>query len=301
MENIAIKISEDFQDIYYVEGKEKGRYPYSNSFLVGDYIVDTGISPNRINELKKRYRITNVLLSHWHEDHISGNRFFKNSRFWSHPTDKPVVEDISKMTDHFEMHDPASNDFYGEVMRMLNCQNTKVDSVFMDNDEFTIDGGYQLQVIHTPGHSAGHSCFREKNSKIIFLADIDLSDFGPWYGALDSSVEAFENSILKLIDDRFDHAFTSHTNVIEGSKNIKSKLQDYLSKIYERDDTILSGLSERSSKNVSDFSGQSIIYKTYSKAKIYEIFAEEIMIQYHLNKLLKMNKIVQDKNGYVLS
>ncbi|MBN1802726.1 MAG: MBL fold metallo-hydrolase [Candidatus Lokiarchaeota archaeon] len=300
MKNIAVKISEDFQNIYYIEGKKNGRYPYSNSFLVGDYIVDTGISPERINELKKRVKITNVLLSHWHEDHISGNQFFKNARFSCHPADKSVVEDISKMTNHFEMHNPTSEDFYGEVMRMLNCQNTKVNSTFSDNDIFYINDELHLQVIHTPGHTAGHCCFLEQNSRIVFLADIDLTKFGPWYGALDSSVVDFENSILKLINMPFDYAFTSHGSLIEGNDHIKTMLEAYLSIIYERDDTILSNLSERIPTNPKQMSGKNIIYKTYSISKIYEIFAEEIMLQYHLDKFLGENKVIQEGDGYIL-
>jgi glyoxylase-like metal-dependent hydrolase (beta-lactamase superfamily II) len=64
---------------------------------------------------------------------------------------------------------------------LLKVENAKVNSTFEDNEIIDIGEDYKMKVIHTPGHSAGHCCFYELNSKIAFLADIDFSSFGPWY------------------------------------------------------------------------------------------------------------------------
>ncbi|MHA1432095.1 MAG: MBL fold metallo-hydrolase [Candidatus Freyarchaeota archaeon] len=71
-------------------------------------------------------------------------------------------------------------------------------------------GDTKLQVLHTPGHSRGHCCFLLPEEKIVFLSDIDLTSFGPWYGALDSNVDDFIDSIEKLKRMSFEIAVTSH-------------------------------------------------------------------------------------------
>ena len=46
-------LSDEFENIYYIEGERRGGYPYSNSLLIGDYLIDTGISSGRIRKLNR--------------------------------------------------------------------------------------------------------------------------------------------------------------------------------------------------------------------------------------------------------
>ncbi|MFX1236339.1 MAG: MBL fold metallo-hydrolase [Promethearchaeota archaeon] len=296
MNDIARVFSEEYDGIFFIEGKNQGKYPYSNSLLVGDYLFDTGISEEKIQKLKKNVSINNVVLSHWHEDHISGNKNFNKAKFYCHREDKHIIEDISRMDLFYGVIDSI----YDDIMNMLDLRNRRIDYIFEGNDELIANNEIKLKVIHAPGHSAGHCCFYETNSKVIFLADIDLSSFGPWYGAMDSSVIEFERSIKRLKKLNLKFAFTSHSGVIDGIKTIRKKLERCLSIIYERDDVILSYLSEKKPKTAFDLEHKNITYKTYSYFKNYELVAERIMIQYHLDKLLEENILEQEGNGYVL-
>lgn len=300
MKNLIEALSEDFKDIFFVKGERGGRYPFSHSLLINDYLIDTGISDRKIIKLKKNHAVNNVLLSHWHEDHIAGNNELENSKFFCHPKDKFIIEDITKMDEFYGVIDTPSENEFNEAFEMLNMSNTKINEIFEDGSIFEIDDGKRLKVIHSPGHSAGHCCFYELNSKIAFLADIDLTSFGPWYAGMDSSVIDFEASIKKMIDLDIDIAVTSHKGLFNGKKLIQDKLKDYLSKIYERDELILEQLSEKTPRNAEDLSNKNIIYKFYSMFEKYEIIAEKIMFQYHFDKFLEKNIIEQKDNGYVL-
>jgi len=286
--------------IFFVMGERSGRYPYSHSLLINDYLIDTGISDRRIKKLKRTYDVKNVLLTHWHKDHISGNNMLENAKFYCHPKDKFLIEDISKMNEYYGMIDTPSENDFDEAFEMLNMSNTKIDGEFEDGTIFNLDDGKKLSVIHSPGHSAGHCCFIELNSRIAFLADIDLTSFGPYYAGLDSSVMEFEDSIKKIIDLDIDIAVTSHKGLFTGKKLVREKLNDFLSHIYERDELILEQLSETIPRNVEDLSHKNIIYKFYSNYENYEIVAEKIMFQYHFDKFLKNNIIEPKDNGYVL-
>ena len=137
------------------------------------------------------------------------------------------------------------------------------------------------------------------NSKIAFLADIDLTNF-VFYAGIDSNLSDFEESLNKLNEFDIRTAVTGHRGIIEGEKVIKEELSKYKSIIYQRDERILSYFSETNPKKIIDFKRKNIIYKNYSQFKEYEIIAEMIMIQKHFDKLIKNRKIKQKGNGYVL-
>ena len=294
------RLSEEFKEIYFVQGQMNGRYPYSHSLLIGDYLIDTGISSKRVRSLRKKYTINNVLLSHWHEDHISGNRLLKNARFLSHTKDKPLIEDVTKLSINYAIINTPAEELFQPFMDISGLQNTKIDKTIEDNEIIDIGENLKLKIIHAPGHTAGHCCFYELNTKIAFLADIDLSRF-PFYGCIDSNLIDFEESIEKLKNLDIEIAISGHKGIYRGVRQIKNELDAYLSRIRERDEKILSNFSENNSIKIEDLLKKNIIYKHYSKIeKEYEFIAEKIMIQKHFQKFLK-NKLIMPKNGgYIL-
>ena len=70
------------------------------------------------------------------------------------------------------------------------------------SDLVTVDGGDTVGVgrmtvtfIHTPGHTRGHSALFVEPDGVLYLGDIDLSSFGPYYGDAWSDPEDFERSL----------------------------------------------------------------------------------------------------------
>jgi len=300
MSDFIESIASKSDNIFFIKGENDGRYPYSHSLLINDYLIDTGVSDRRLKKLKSKYNVNHVLLSHWHEDHIAGNNVLDSAKFYCHPKDRHIIEDITKMEKYYGTTEISTENLYDDLMEMLNISNTKIDGLFEDNEILDLTNGSHLKVIHTPGHSAGHCCFLELNSDLAFLADLDLTSFGPWYAGIDSSVIEFEESIKKLIDMDIDIAVTSHKGLFTGKALIKEKLHEYLSKIYERDQLILEQLSEKTPRNAEDLANKNIIYKFYTMFKNYEILAEKIMFRFHFDKFLKNNIIEPKDNGYVL-
>lgn len=302
MTDLVHPISEEYKDICFIEGQNKGRYPYSHSLLIKDWIIDTGISSGFMRKLLREVPINNVLLSHWHEDHINGNRFLPNAKYFCHIEDQPVIEDVKKMYEYYSITQiPEQIELFDTILAGLRLENIKVEKNIDDNDIIQIGDLYKLNVIHTPGHTKGHCCFYEENSKIAFLADIDLSGLGPWYGAIDSSVMDFEESIEKIEKLDIEVAVSSHLGVVSGSSTIKKKLEEYKSIIYKRDERILEYFSETKPINPHDLVEKNIVYKNYeNEYKVYLLLAEKVMIQKHFDKFLKKNIIQQEGRGYIL-
>jgi len=297
MDDFIQPLSEDFPDIFFIKGKNNAKYPYSNSLLIGDHLIDTGISPNHLRKLKKIFPINHVLFTHWHEDHISGNYLLKDAKFYCHS--KLPIENVEKMIPLYNVRNTPIEDELKSLIKLLRMQNIKIDALIEDNDVFDIGDQLELKVLFTSGHTAGHCAFYELNSKIAFLGDIDLTRH-PYYGNLDASLIEFEESLAKIKSLDINIVVTGHRGIIEGKKKINEEIEKYKMILLERGDRILTFFSESSRPiKLSEFKKSNIIYRKYSAFKDFEIIAELLMIEKHLEKFLKNGIISKTNKGYV--
>lgn len=251
--------------VHVIEGPGKGKYPYSNSVLIGkSLIIDTGAG-----DALKNLRVEWVINSHWHEDHIALNRIGK--RVAAHVLDAKAIESYEEFRERYGLGDL--------VNIFINFEFGKVDRVFEDGEEFEFDG-VKVEVLHTPGHSAGHCCF-VINDRTIFLGDIDLTSFGPWYGCRDCHVGDFVKSIervMKVVRERdISVAIPSHGGVIFGKSEILGRLAEYLGIIYERDEKIRELISSG-----EDPVGRGIIYRKIPEPREVYLNFERVMVEKHI-------------------
>ena len=301
MDDFIQPLSEDFPDIFFIKGKNNARYPYSNSLLIGDHLIDTGISPNHLRKLKRTFPINHVLFTHWHEDHISGNYLLNNVKFYCHSKDVLPIENVEKMIPLYNVRNTPVEDELISLIKLLRMQNIKIDSLIEDNDIFDIGEQLKLKVLFTPGHTAGHCAFYELNSKIAFLGDIDLTRH-PYYGNLDASLIEFEESIAKIKSLDINIVVTGHRGIIEGKNKINEEIEKYKSILQGRDERILAFFSERSRAiKLNDFKNRNIIYRKYTAFKDFEVIAELLMIKKHIEKFQNADVIMEEKKGYLLS
>ncbi|MFX1573187.1 MAG: MBL fold metallo-hydrolase [Promethearchaeota archaeon] len=299
MNNFVQPLSDEFKSIFFIEGEQNARYPYSHSFLIENYLIDTGISNKRIEKLKRLFPINYVLLSHWHEDHISGNNLLKDAEFYCHKDDRPAIEDIEKMFPYYYVNNTPVEDEFRMLLEFIGVKNTSIDKTFEDNDIINIGEHLKLKIIYTPGHTAGHCSFYEIESKIAFFGDIDLTKF-PYYANLDSNLIDLENSIEKLKNYDINIAITGHRALIEGSHYIKEELDKYKSVILKRDERILENFSEKTSIQPIDLKKKNLIYKKYNYEN-FEVISELVMIKKHFDKFVANGLIEPEENGFVLS
>jgi len=221
LDDFIQSLSDD--SIYFIKGDKNARYPNSNSLLIGDHLIDTGVSGKVLRKVKKQFEINHVILSHWHEDHIHGNYLLPNARYYSHVNDKHIIEDINKMIPYYKVDGMSIGEDLKNLFIYMKIQNTLIDKTIEEGDIFKISEDIHLQVLFTPGHTAGHCAFYEPRSKIGFFGDIDLSKL-PYYGNIDADLAEFENSIDRLLKMEFDIVVTGHKGPIMGRQTIKEEL-----------------------------------------------------------------------------
>jgi len=297
LDDFIQSLSDD--SIYFIKGDKNARYPNSNSFLIGDHLIDTGVSGKILRKVKKHFEINHVILSHWHEDHLHGNYLFPNARFYSHMKDKPIIEDVNKMISYYMVDGKSIGEDLKNLFKYMKIQNTSIDKTIDEGDIFKISDDLRLQVLFTPGHTAGHCAFYELRSKIGFFGDIDLSKL-PYYGNTDADLANFENSISRLLKMEFDIVVTGHKGPIMGSQVIKEELEKFRAIILQRDERILACFDENSPIAIETLKKKNLIYKKYYYEE-FEIIAELIMIRKHIDKFLLQGLIEKKNNGYILS
>ena len=248
-----------------IKGPNSGRYPHSNSLLIGNScLIDTGAG-----EILRNLKVEWILNTHWHEDHISGNKVGK--RVAAHFLDAEAIENYEEFRKRYGLGDL--------VNIFINFEFGKVDRLLENGEELEFEG-IKVEVLHTPGHSAGHCCFIV-NDDTLFLGDIDLTSFGPWYGCLDCDVGEFLNSIekvKKLVESlEIKIAVPSHGEIVYSTPEIVRRLEEYKNKIYERDRKIWNYLSRGESPI-----GQGIFYKRILEPREVFLHFEKIMVEKHL-------------------
>lgn len=264
MEN-SLKLDEGIVLLF---GNSYGKYPSANCLLISDnFLIDGGAEDAWTLEPEI------VLNSHWHEDHISMNSVAK--KVYAHELDASAIESYEEFERRYGM---------GEIAKLFLFYYPKIG--FRKVNELIADGDIlkirekEIEVIHTPGHSAGHCCFLI-DGEILYLGDIDLTVFGPWYGCLDCDVQEFLESIDKLLKlaEEVKLAISSHGKPVGGDK-LKEELLKYREKIFDRERKILEALNSG-----LDPVGRGIIYRKFPEpAEVYRNF-ERIMVEMHLKRL----------------
>ena len=98
----------------------------------------------------------------------------------------------------------------------------------------------------------------------------------------------------------FDIVITGHKGPIMGSQAIKEELQKFRNILYQRDERILAQFNECTPKQIEALKDKNLIYKKYYFEE-FEIIAELLMIQKHVDKFVMQEILIPKENGYILS
>jgi glyoxylase-like metal-dependent hydrolase (beta-lactamase superfamily II) len=281
-------------EIVFIRGENKGRFPNAHCIFVDDdvpTIIDPASQPDELESLDREKGIRLVINSHYHVDHIRYNRLFPHAEFVAHEADVPAIESLEENARLVGIADKPWAPFWKQVMREVwGYSETEVDRPVADGDEMSL-GRNTVRFIHTPGHTPGHMCVEFVEQSEVYLADIDLTRFGPWYGNSSSSIDDFLASIerLKSIDART--WYTAHGDgMIQG--DIRGRLNDYASVVTERESRLLDFLEEP--RTMQEMVDRAIVLgKPWEPREMFDFF-EGTMIEKHLARLERAGLVEQE-------
>jgi len=280
------------EKVWFVEGEKKGRYPYSHSLYLegssGGLLIDTGAG-KVLEELCNRTKL--VVLSHFHRDHVANNSLFTGAVYSIHGDDAPGIESPEGFY-RLSGLDRVDISKYWKQVGQKKFTVTKSDRYHNEGDYLDFDS-LAVKVLHLPGHTPGHCGFLVEKYNLLFAADIDLTEFGPWYGNPTSDIEQFRRSIRRVRELKPDLLVTGHVAPV--TKNIDRKLSAYEAEFDRRDEKIVSVL-KNGPLSLEQLARKNIIYPRHNNEEIL-LFFEKNMLLKHLESLVKRRMVSKTEEG----
>ena len=282
-------------------GERNGKYPQGNSLLVeGDeetLIIDPSLAVGALpaGELP---RVARVLNSHCHEDHVAGNHRFPDAPWHLHTLDLPGIRSIDGLMEIYGYAGPAGDDFERVVVEQFHYTPRADALAFADGDVFDL-GGVRVRVIHAPGHTRGHSLFHVEPDDVLYLGDIDLSSFGPYYGDAWSSLEDFERTLADVrgIDARW-YATFHHIGVLDGPAAFHERLDRFAAVIADREARLLAYLA--TPHTLDEVAAHRFVYRPADPVSFAEPVERRSMGQ-HIARLVRDGRVREVEPGLYLT
>ena len=271
-------------DVSVLAGDEGGRYPSGNSLVVsGDgeaVIIDPSVTV--VERGGATLPIDAVILSHSHEDHMAGNGLFADARLHIHDADLPGARTLDGLMEVYGLEEAPRAAFERTVVEQFHYAPRPDAEGFSDGHVWDL-GRAQVEAVHLPGHTRGHSGFRISGG-VFFLSDIDLTGFGPYYGDVWSDLEDFERSLRQVRDEEALYYVTFHQKgVIEGRHQFLELLDQFHAVIGRRHEAMLAFLAEP--HTISEMADHRFIYRPHVEAPFVEN-VEHRSAAMHLQRML---------------
>ena len=177
-----------------------------NSYLIksdeGSMLVDTGWNTSvafesLVNQMKSHgvdlSDLKYIFITHIHPDHygLAGKLAnYTNAKLIIHEKDKELLESRYIQTD--ELIDDVENwlringvpagdqtQFSRASLSILGYVNVAMPDIIVKGGEKIQLGGYNFEIVWTPGHSPGHICLYEKDKKFLIVGDHILQKITP--------------------------------------------------------------------------------------------------------------------------
>ncbi len=288
-------------------GYENGKYPYGNSCLIvgtrQSAIVDPCLGVVARKDALPKADL--VLHSHTHEDHIAGTHLFRNLPWFAHREDALGLRSLDGLMTIYGLPKGQAYDaFAAELDQAFYYPHGGPDSgsveVFEDGTCFDL-GDVMVEVLHTPGHTRGHCCFlitwgELPTERLVYLGDIELTGFGPYYGDAWSDLQDFEASIerLKTIDAHWWLTF-HHKGLIEGRDRFLTMLDDFSAMIDDREQRLLTYIEQ--ARTLDDIVAHRFVYRPGQTGFLIDEIERRSMSM-HLARLIEAGRVATDGNWY---
>ncbi|MEU2654532.1 MBL fold metallo-hydrolase [Streptomyces sp. NPDC007325] len=273
-------------------GSASGAYPYANSVLVSGTDETLIIDPS-LSLVGSAPPADLVLVSHAHEDHIAALGDYE-APVQAHVEDLAALRSRAVMVEGYGLPPEAAARTDLMLRDRFHVRGRPEATGFEDGTVFDL-GGRTVTVVHLPGHTAGHCGFLIEPDGFLFVADIDLTSFGPYYGDVGSSLVDFEASMRRCreIDARW-YGTAHQKGVIEGTAAFSERLDAFAGVMAKRDATLLAFLAEP--RTVDEVAARRLVYRAHIQGP-HVLPVERRTAEQHLSRLLDAGRVTEVEPG----
>jgi len=280
-----------------LHGDNWGRFPLVNSlFLRGPVrvVVDPGSNVEFFEEILREGPVQILLNTHYHGDHTRHNRLFADSALHVSESDAAVYHSLDNLASYIGRKGRYDEEMWRQMaVQERGYKPRSVDVAYRDGDVYRF-GETTVEIVHAPGHTPGHSCLLFREISAIYLADIDLTRFGPWYGNAASDIDLFLQSIERVGRIQADWYIPAHGPIISGDE-IAGRFEAFAKVIHDREARILELLREP--RTVAEIVAGHPIYRRQFEPRDVFDFMEEMMVTNHLRRSLRLQQVEAVEDG----
>ncbi len=287
-------------------GNEGGKYPDGNSLLVRGTRETVIIDPalGAVARADRLPAVDRVLNSHCHEDHIAGNHLWLDKPWHCHEADALGFRSLDGLMEIYGL--PAEIETIWRQTCVDSFHYASRDDVvpFVDGHVFDL-GGVTIRAVHTPGHTRGHCAFvvqwggdESPDERLVYLGDIELSSFGPYYGDAWSDLLDFEHSLRLVRDlDAAWYATFHHIGVLERDA-FEERLDRFETKIALRESELLAYLEDP--HTLDEIAAHRFVYRPGPAPPMVEI-VERRSMGMHIDRLIAQDRVEEVEPGRYLA
>ena len=285
-----------FGPIWFIPGENKGKYPFCHSIYIEGpgILIDPASKRERLMELKKNPGVKTIWLSHWHEDHFMHLDLFDELPFMISREDAAPLSGIENFLDAYGIEPPTRGEWRSLASDIFHFHPRKPHAFLPVGSSISL-GSIHVELLAAPGHTPGSVALHFPDNDILFMADYDLTPFGPWYGDVASSIEQTISSIKMLQQIPASIWLTSHEQGVF-EKPPGALWQRYLDVIYEREAKLLALLERPCS--IQDIVNAWIIYRKPKEPLSFYTFTEKALMTKHLERLMRKGVVEHDNGSY---
>jgi glyoxylase-like metal-dependent hydrolase (beta-lactamase superfamily II) len=279
-------------------GAGRGKYPHGNSLLVEGAREKLMIDPSLGVVARKGAlpRVDRVWNSHCHEDHIAGNHLFPDAPWELHEEDRIGLRSFADFLQIYGYDDSVIGVGWEMTLREKFFYTPKPDATgFQDGHVLELGGGVRVRVIHTPGHTRGHCAFHVEPDDVLYIGDIDLSSFGPYYGDAWSELDDFERSLRLVRGIVATHYATFHHIGVVDRATFLARLDKFEAVIASREQRLLAYLAE-APRTLADIVAHRFVYRPGDPVSIADPVERRSMEQ-HLARLVASGRVRETSPG----
>lgn len=203
----ASKVVELMPGIYQFRGEKPGSHVYLIKGDTKNVLIDTGVAgkfpvlKRRFTELDMRVKDVNlIILTHEHYDHIGATAFFhRTAVIAAHCLAANKLELQDEFVTFRKYKDQPSKPFWVDI--------------WLEDGTIIDLGNYELQVIHTPGHTSGCICLYEPRARLLFTGDTVFAGGTLSEIAVGGNVSDYVNSVRRLSNLKIKQLYPGHGKV----------------------------------------------------------------------------------------
>ena len=279
-------------------GPRGGKYPDGNSLLVSgteeSLLIDPslGLWPRSEDSLP---HVDRALLSHCHEDHIAGLPLFPDAAVHVHDEDRLGLRSLDDFLAIYGFSEEIEGPWRRALVDQFHYAPRPEARGFTGERVFELGGGVRVRAIPAPGHTRGHCVIAIEPDAALYLGDIDLSSFGPYYGDAWSALEDFEKSLAlaRELEARTWITF-HHIGVIDERAAFLARIDRYAAVIHDREARLVEFLAEPHS--LDEVAAHRFVYRPGDAVAFADPVERRSMAQ-HLVRLCAQGRVAEVEPG----